>query len=112
MGFPAKIDYWKEAILKFHRDVRPDLAGDNTRGYFRFLEWRGMLSQPEADRLCQLAAQRTFCAPETYVRARRELAEKGLIRVVEPQASFLEQAERETREHYRADKRNNPVWDH
>jgi len=106
---PRELVYWKDAILRFLKQ-NPGLAASNTRGYFRFLESRGALSTDAADKLCSLVAQETIPKPETYVRVRRELIEKGLVSVAQQQRNFLDEQEAATRAHYREDKERNPLW--
>lgn len=108
-GITKDFDTWKEAILQFLRN-RPELVGDNTRGYFRFLEDRGCIDKATADKLCALSVQRTMPKPEVFVRCRRELIEKGLLYVQPNQKSFLDDNEQASRNYYRRDKRENPVW--
>lgn len=105
---PRELMYWKDAILQFLTQ-NPALVASNTRGYFRFLEDRGVLSSDVADKLCQLEAERVLPKPEIYVRVRRELIEKGLVHVPPQQRTFLEEQEIATRQHYREDKEENPL---
>ena len=110
MNFAALCKYWNDGIHKFLVKERPDLTGKPTIGYFRFLESRQMLSKEAADILCQYAALKNFPSPETYVRVRRILSEKGLIHVPKDQQARLDGNERAARSHYGQDKRRNPVW--
>lgn len=106
---PRDLIFWKDAILKFLRD-NPALVASNTRGYFRFLENRGILPKDVADKLCALDAERVLPKPEVYVRTRRELIEKGLVFLSGAQQSLLKDEEAAVRTHYREDKRGNPLW--
>lgn len=108
-GITKDFATWKDAILHFLKH-RPELRGDNTRGYFRFLQDRGCISEDIADQLCSLVAQGVAPKPEVYVRCRRELLEKGLISIPDRQQSFLKDEESNVRQHYRRDKKENPIW--
>ena len=109
-NFPAQLRYWKEAILLFLKN-HPQYIDQPTIGYIRFLEDRRILTKDEADKLCSYAALKEFCSPETYVRMRRELIEKGLVWQDAAQRELFQQQAEDTRQHYGQDKRDNPVWE-
>lgn len=101
--------FWKDAITKFLRE-HPELVVSNTRGYFRFLENRGLISRELADKLCNYDARNALPKPEMFVRVRRELIEKHLIYIPEAQKSLLDEQAEDMRQHYGRDKKENPVW--
>ena len=112
MSFPDSLKHWEQAIWKFLNEERNDLVDKPTVGYFRFLGGRGVLTEDEADKRAGYAMRKEFCAPETYVRCRREGIEKGIVRINDTQRRLFKAEDDATRQHYGKDKRENPLWDH
>ena len=109
--FAESLKFWKQTIWAFFNTQRPDLVDKPTVAYFRFLEWRGLLTKDEADKLAGYASRKEFCPPETFVRCRREGIEKGVVAVSNPQRQMFQAESRATRQQYRDDKKDNPIYD-
>lgn len=98
--FTDALKYYKPLIRQFLKG-RPELVMSNTRGYFRMLEHIGVLPSDVADTLCTYDAQRKLLRPETFVRIRRELIERGQLPISREQRYLLQEEERDTRSFYR-----------
>lgn len=98
--FSDALKYYKPLVRQFLKG-RPELAMSNTRGYFRILEHLGVLPADIADKLCTFDAQKKLLRPETFVRIRRELIERGQLPMSNEQRRLFKAEEDDTREYYR-----------